>query len=64
MTTQNKRYFGVSILLILVGVFKVFSKGIYLKSGEINWINLLVPLGMGVVALLYLIIKMLITKTN
>lgn len=64
MTTQNKRYFGISILLILVGIFKVYSKGIYQKSGEINWVNLIIPLGMGIIALLYLMIKMLISKTN
>lgn len=57
MTNEHKRYLGISILLLLVGIFKLYKKGLYLENGEINWFNVFVPFGMGIGALIYTLFK-------
>ncbi len=62
MTVENKRYLGIGILLTLVGVFKLYSEGIYQKNGEIYWFNILVPFGMGIAVLVYTFIKIYLQR--
>jgi hypothetical protein len=57
MTPQNKKYLGIAVAFILVGVFKMYNRGIYLEDGQINWFTILVPFGMGVVGLIYFVVK-------
>ncbi len=62
MTAQNKKYLGISILFILMGAFKIYMKGLYLENGEISWFKLLVPFGLGIIALIVVVTKILIEK--
>jgi hypothetical protein len=64
MSTNNKRYLGVGILLCLVGGFKIYSKGIYNDDGSIHWFNLLVPFGMGVVVAVYVLTKIILERNK
>lgn len=61
MTTQNKRFFGIAILMLLIGAFKIYSKGFYHENGELNWFNILIPAGLGVLMLIYVIVLKLIS---
>lgn len=62
MTVENKRYLGIGILLTLVGMFELYSEGIYQKNGEIYWFNILVPFGMGIGVLVYTFIKIYLQR--
>lgn len=64
MTQINKRYLGIAILAIVVGVFKLFSKGIYKQNGEINLFNIMVPFGMGIGVLIFALIKIYGSKSE
>lgn len=64
MTQKNKRILGVGIIMTLVGLFKIYTKGIYSENNEINWFNLLVPFGMGVLTLIYLVVLIVQEKKN
>ena len=64
MTQINKRYLGIAILAIVVGVFKLFSKGIYKQNGEINLFNIMVPFGMGIGLLIFALIKIYGSKSE
>ena len=55
MNTKHKRYLGISILLMLTGVFKMYWKGVF-ENGEILWFNILIPFGMGVLFFLYTLV--------
>ena len=64
LTSENKRYLGVSVLVILVGVFKIYSKGIYTKTGDLNWFNILIPFGMGIMALIFVFVKIYLERNK
>ncbi len=64
MTSTNKRFLGISMLLMLGGAFKIYSKGLYDNNGEFLLFNLLVPFGMGVGALVYTLIKIFGEKNH
>ena len=57
MSTNNKRYLGIGLLMCLVGVFKIYTKGVYYDNGNIHWFNVLVPFGMGVMVVVYVLTK-------
>lgn len=55
MSAKHKRFLGISVLLILVGVFKMWSKGI-IEKDEILWFNIFIPFGLGVLFMIYTIV--------
>lgn len=55
MTTKHKRFLGISILLIALGIYKIYIKGTH-HNGDILWFNILVPFGMGVLFFAYTLI--------
>jgi|DEB19_MinimDraft_2_1074335.scaffolds.fasta_scaffold173211_1 hypothetical protein len=64
LTAENKRHLGVSVLLILIGIFKIYSKGIYTKTGDFNWFNILIPFGMGIMALIFVVVKIYLDRNK
>ena len=61
MSLKNKRYLGISILFISVGLFKIYQEGIY-QGDEIYWFNILIPFGMGVLFLFYALVSIMIDR--
>ncbi len=62
MTQKNKRFLGIGIMLTMVGIFKIYMKGIYRENDEIIWFNLLIPFAMGIVVILYTLVRILREK--
>ncbi|MFT6244990.1 MAG: hypothetical protein ACJA0U_002557 [Salibacteraceae bacterium] len=64
MTQKSKRILGVGILVTLMGVLKIYTKGIYTDNNEIHWFNLLAPFGMGLLVICYSLFLIYTEKSN
>lgn len=53
MIQKTKRILGAGILLTLMGVLKIYIKGIYTDNNEIHWFNQLVPFVIGLLVICY-----------
>lgn len=62
MTLRQKRFLWASILLMLVGLFKLYTKGMFDANGELKVSNLLIPFGIGVGFLIYTIVLIMVDK--
>lgn len=63
MSTKNKRLLGISAVLIIAGIFKISTKGIYI-DGEFSILRFLAPFGLGILFLIYTLVMIYLEKKN
>lgn len=56
ISQRVKRFFGISLLMLIIGIPKVYTEGIYDDEGNVFWLRIMAPFGLGVLGLLYSVV--------